>query len=323
MPRHDWALPEVRTIHDSPLFDLVDRARGVHRAHQPPNEVQLCTLVSVKTGGCSEDCGYCAQSSHHRAIKSEAMLTLEEVIRLAREAKAAGATRLCMGTAWRGPKAGPAFDRVLSMVRGVKEVGLETCVTLGLLDETHATRLREAGLDSYNHNLDTSREYYPSVVTTHSFEDRLETLRRVREQGIQICSGGIVGMGETLDDRCRLLIELAAMDPHPDSVPINALVPVRGTPLGDRPPVDPLEVVRLVATARVMMPSARIRLSAGRKELTREAQLLAMYAGANSIFFGERLLTTENASEVSDTELLRAAGLHGQTPRPRDDRPEA
>jgi len=321
MPRHDWTLPEVRAVHDLPLFELVDRARAVHREHQPANEVQLCSLVSVKTGGCTEDCGYCAQSARHHAVRGEAMLSVEEVVRLAREAKAVGATRLCMGTAWRGPRPGPAFERVLAMVREVKAVGLETCVTLGLLEDEHARALRAAGLDSYNHNLDTSREYYPSVVTTHSFEERLATLRRVRAHGIGICSGGILGMGESLDDRCRLLIELAALEPHPDSVPINALVPIAGTPLADRPRVDPLEVVRMVATARIMMPAARVRLSAGRKELGREAQLFAMYAGANSIFLGERLLTTENTSAGSDAELLRAAGLRGQPPRPRAPEP--
>ncbi len=317
MSRHDWTLPEVRAIHDLPLFELVDRARAVHRDHQPANEVQICSLVSVKTGGCTEDCGYCAQSSRHQAVRSEAMLSVEEVVRLAREAKANGATRLCMGTAWRGPKTGPAFERVLTMVREVKAVGLETCVTLGLLEDEHARALRAAGLDSYNHNLDTSREYYPEIVTTHSFEDRLATLRRVREQGISLCSGGILGLGEAVDDRCRLLIELATLDPHPDSVPINALIPIPGTPLEARPRVDALDVVRLVATARILMPTARVRLSAGRKELGREAQLFAMYAGANSIFLGDRLLTAENASAESDAELLRAAGLRGQPPRPR------
>lgn len=317
MSRHDWTLAEVRALHELPLFELIDRARAVHRVHQPESEVQLCSLVSVKTGGCSEDCGYCAQSARHHAVPSERMLTVEEVVARAHEAKANGATRLCMGTAWRGPKAGAAFERVLAMVREVKAVGLETCVTLGLLDDEQARALRAAGLDSYNHNLDTSREYYPTIVTTHSFEDRLATLRRVREQGIQLCSGGILGLGESLDDRCRLLIELSSLRPHPDSVPINALVPIPGTPLGTRPRVEPLEVVRLVATARLMMPGARVRLSAGRQELSREGQLLALYAGANSLFLGDRLLTTGNPTVDLDAELLGAAGLHGQAPAPR------
>ena len=312
--RHDWTLDEVRGLHDLPLFDLVDRARAVHLEYQPKNEIQLCSLVSVKTGGCSEDCGYCAQSSRHQSLKSQAMMTVEQVVVAAREAKANGATRLCMGTAWRGPKHGAAFDRVLAMVREVKAIGLETCVTLGMLDDEHVAKLAEAGLDSYNHNLDTSRDYYPRVINSHTFDDRLATLRRVRSGGIKLCSGGIIGMGEKLDDRCQLLIELAALDPHPDSVPINALVPIAGTPLEHLPRIDPLDLVRMVAVARLMMPFARVRLSAGRKELTREAQLLCMYAGANSIFYGDRLLTTDNPAEQSDSALLEAAGLHGQAP---------
>jgi len=312
--RHDWTLEQVRGLHDLPLFDLVDQSRAVHLEHQPRNEVQLCTLLSVKTGGCSEDCGYCSQSSRHKSLKAEPMMTVEQVVAAARDAKANGATRLCMGTAWRGPKHGAAFERVLTMIREVKAQGLETCVTLGMLDEEHARQLAEAGLDSYNHNLDTSRDYYPKVITSHTFEDRLRTLRAVRAQGIKLCSGGIIGMGEKLDDRCLLLIELASLDPHPDSVPINALVPIKGTPLENQPRVEPLELVRMVAVARIMMPRARVRLSAGRKELSREAQLLCMYAGANSIFYGDRLLTTDNPGEDSDSALLEAAGLHGQAP---------
>ncbi len=312
--RHDWTLEQVRGLHELPLFDLVDQSRAVHLEHQPKNEVQLCTLLSVKTGGCSEDCGYCSQSSRHRSLKAEPMMTVEQVVAAARDAKANGATRLCMGTAWRGPKHGSAFERVLTMIREVKAQGLETCVTLGMLDEEHARQLAEAGLDSYNHNLDTSREYYPRVITSHTFEDRLRTLQVVREHGIKLCSGGIIGMGEKRDDRCRLLIELSTLNPHPDSVPINALVPIPGTPLEDQPVVDPLDLVRMVAVARIMMPKARVRLSAGRKALTREAQLLCMYAGANSIFYGDRLLTTDNPGEDSDSALLAAAGLRGQSP---------
>jgi biotin synthase len=312
--RHDWTLEEVRRIHDQPLFELIDQARALHVAHHAPSTIQLCTLLSVKTGGCPEDCGYCSQSSKHKSLKSEAMLSLEDVLAAARDAKATGATRLCMGAAWRGPKDGPAFERVLEMIREVKAMGLETCVTLGMLTEEQAQRLREAGLDSYNHNLDTSREHYPSIITTRTFDDRLATLRRVREAGIRVCSGGIIGMGESLDDRCRLLIELASLDPHPDSVPVNALVPIAGTPLGHLPKVDPLDLVRMVATARILMPKSKVRLSAGRKELTREAQLLAMYAGANSIFYGEKLLTTPNPEADSDDALLASAGLKGEVP---------
>ena len=313
--RHDFTLAEVRAIHDTPLFELVDRARAVHRRFHADNEVQLCTLLSVKTGGCPEDCSYCSQSSHNdTAVKGEAMLPIADVIAQARAAKERGATRFCMGAAWREPKEGPAFDRVLEMVRGVKELGLEACVTLGMLSDSQADRLKAAGLDAYNHNLDTSRAHYKSIITTRTFDDRLATLRRVRKAGITVCSGGIIGMGEGIDDRCSMLIELATLDPHPESVPINALVRVEGTPLAAMPPVDPLELVRLIATARIMMPRTRVRLSAGRTEMPREAQLLALYAGANSIFYGERLLTTPNPGEDADTELIRLAGLRAQAP---------
>lgn len=312
--RHDWTLEEVKSLYERPLFELIDASRAVHLAHHAPSTIQLCTLVSIKTGGCPEDCGYCSQSSKHRSLKGEPMLKLADVLAAARDAKASGATRLCMGAAWRNPKDGPSFDRVLEMVREVKALGLETCVTLGMLTADQATRLKEAGLDSYNHNLDTSREHYPSIVSTRTFDDRLATLKHVRTAGIRVCSGGIIGMGESLDDRCRLLIELSTLDPHPDSVPINALVPIAGTPLGNLPHTDPLDLVRMVATARIMMPRAKVRLSAGRKELTREAQLFCMYAGANSIFYGEKLLTTANAEANSDDLLLKSAGLNGEAP---------
>jgi biotin synthase len=315
--RHDFTLREVRALHDAPLFELLDRARAVHRQFHVEDEVQLCTLLSVKTGGCPEDCSYCSQSSHHEtSVKGEAMLPVADVIASARAAKARGATRFCMGAAWREPKEGPNFERVLEMVRGVKEVGLEACVTLGMLTDSQAERLKDAGLDAYNHNLDTSRAHYRSIITTRTFDDRLATLKRVRNAGITVCSGGIIGMGESLDDRCAMLIELASLDPHPESVPINALVRIEGTPLAAMPPIDPLEFVRLIAVARIMMPKSRVRLSAGRSELSREAQLLALYAGANSIFYGERLLTTPNPDEDADTELIRAAGLRAQAPAP-------
>jgi biotin synthase len=308
--RHDWTVAEVRALHDLPLFELVDRARAVHLEGHPKSEVQLCTLLSVKTGGCPEDCAYCPQSSHHdTSVKGEAMLKVDEVLAAARRAKDAGATRFCMGAAWREVKDGPAFDRVLDMVRGVKSLGLEACVTLGMLKEEQATRLKEAGLDAYNHNLDTSREHYRSIISTRTFEDRLSTLRRVRSAGITVCSGGIIGMGESVDDRCGLLVELSGLDPHPESVPVNALVRVAGTPLEALPPIDPIDLVRMIATARILMPKSRVRLSAGRTDLSREAQLLCLYAGANSIFYGERLLTTPNPGPDGDSDLLRAAGL--------------
>lgn len=313
--RHDWTLAEVRALHDLPLFLLLDRARAVHLANHPESEVQLCTLLSVKTGGCPEDCKYCPQSSHYdTSVKGEAMVPLEDVLSAARRAKEQGATRFCMGAAWREPKEGPAFERVLEMVRGVKSMGLEACVTLGMLSDSQAERLKDAGLDAYNHNLDTSRQHYKSIISTRTYDDRLATLRRVRKAGITVCSGGIIGMGESVDDRVGMLIELATLDPHPESVPINALVRVPGTPLESLPPVEPLELVRLIATARIVMPRSRVRLSAGRTELGREAQLMCLYAGANSIFYGEELLTTPNPAEDADRDLIRAAGLNVAAP---------
>jgi biotin synthase len=247
-------------------------------------------------------------------VKGEAMLKVEDVVGAARRAKEQGATRFCMGAAWREVKDGPAFDRVLEMVREVKGMGLEACVTLGMLNASQAEKLKAAGLDAYNHNLDTSRENYRSIISTRTYDERLATLRNVRAAGITVCSGGIIGMGESLDDRCRMLIELSNLDPHPESVPINALVRVEGTPLAALPPIDPLELVRLIAVARLMMPRSKVRLSAGRSELGREAQLLCLYAGANSIFYGDRLLTTGNPAEDEDRDLIRAAGLRTQAP---------
>lgn len=308
--RHDYTRAEVRAIHDLPLFELIDRARAVHLAHHPQSEVQLCTLLSVKTGGCPEDCAYCPQSAHYKTpVDRERMLSVDEVVASARRAREVGATRLCMGAAWREVKEGPAFEQVLEMVRRVKAEGLETCVTLGMLSAEQALRLKQAGLDAYNHNLDTSPEFYRSIVTTRAFEERLATLGHVRAAGITVCTGGIIGMGEGIEDRAAMLVELSRLDPHPESVPINALVRVPGTPLESLPPIDPLELVRMVATARILMPRSRVRLSAGRSELGREAQLLCMYAGANSIFYGEKLLTTPNPGPDEDTDLLRSAGL--------------
>jgi biotin synthase len=305
----------VRALYDRPLLPLIDEARAVHRAHHPDNEVQLCTLLSVKTGGCPEDCAYCPQSSHYdTGAGPEKMLDVNAVIASARRAKEAGSTRFCMGAAWREVKDGPAFDRVLDMVRGVKGLGLEACVTLGMLSESQAARLKEAGLDAYNHNLDTSRENYRSIIKTRTFDDRLRTLSAVRSAGITICSGGIIGMGESIDDRCEMLRTLANLEPQPESVPINALVPVEGTPLAEMPPVDPLDLVRMIAVARILMPKTRVRLSAGRTALSREAQMLCMYAGANSIFYGEKLLTTPNPGADEDLALIRDAGLGTMAP---------
>jgi biotin synthase len=311
----EFSREHVRALYDRPLFQLIDEARAVHRAHHKDDEVQLCTLLSVKTGGCPEDCAYCPQSSHYETtVEPEKMVDVKSVIASAKKAKELGSTRFCMGAAWREVKDGPAFDRVIEMVRGVKAEGLEACVTLGMLTEAQAVRLKEAGLDAYNHNLDTSRENYRSIIKTRTFDDRLNTLKNVRKAGITICSGGIIGMGESIDDRCEMLRTLANLSPQPESVPINALVAVQGTPLAEMPPVDPLDLVRMIAVARILMPKTRVRLSAGRTSLGREAQLLCMFAGANSIFYGDTLLTTPNPGEDEDRSLLRAAGLTAQAP---------
>ncbi len=314
--RHDWTLAQLRELYDLPLFELLDRSRQVHLAHFGANDLQLCTLLSVKTGGCPEDCGYCAQSSKHKKspVLPQAMLDVPAVLEAARSAKQQGATRFCMGAAWRSVKDGPAFEKVLDMIRGVKAEGLEACVTLGMLSEAQAARLKAAGLDSYNHNIDTSREHYSQVITTRTFDQRLETLRHVRRAGIGICCGGIIGMGETLDDRCRMLIELSALAPHPESVPINSLVAIPGTPLEHLPKLDPLDVVRMIATTRVVLPTSRVRLAAGREQLGREGQVLCLYAGANSIFYGDQLLTTPNPEPGTDAELIRATGLKPLAP---------
>jgi biotin synthase len=313
--RHDWTVAEIRAIHDLPLPQLMLRAQTLHHAHHPADEVQLCSLLSVKTGGCPEDCAYCPQSSRHDSpLSAERMLSKDEVLEAATRARAAGATRFCMGAAWREVKDGPAFESVLEMVRGVRGLGLEACVTLGMLSEGQAQRLAEAGLTAYNHNLDTSREFYGSIITTRRYDDRLRTLSNVRRAGITVCCGGIIGMGESIGDRCAMLATLANLDPQPESVPINALVASAGTPLADRPPVDPVELVRMIASARIVMPASKVRLSAGRLELSRESQLLCLLAGANSIFYGEKLLTTGNPDTTADQALLRAAGLRPSAP---------
>ncbi|MCJ2009653.1 biotin synthase BioB [Methylobacterium sp. J-092] len=314
--RHDWTVEEIRAIHDLPLLDLVFRAASVHRAHNDPADIQRASLLSIKTGGCPEDCAYCPQSAHHKGtgMAKERLMPVDAVLREAAEAKAAGAHRFCMGAAWRQPKDGPEFDAVLAMVRGVRGLGMEACVTLGMLTPSQAGRLAEAGLTSYNHNLDTGPDFYEDIISTRTYADRLQTLDNVREAGIGLCCGGIVGMGEGVTDRAAMLQVLANHAPHPESVPINALVAVEGTPLEDRPPVDPLDLVRMCATARIVMPKARVRLSAGRKGLTREAQILCFLAGANSIFYGERLLTTANNETDSDAALLRDIGITVATP---------
>jgi biotin synthase len=317
MARHDWSAAEVRALHDLPLLDLLYRAQTEHRAHFGDNKVQLCSLLSVKTGGCPEDCAYCPQAARYQTgVAAEPLLSSGEVLAAARKAREAGATRFCMGAAWREVKDGAQFDRVLEMVRGVKELGMEACCTLGMLTAEQARRLKQAGLDAYNHNLDTSREKYGDIVTTRDYGDRLRTLRHVREAGIGVCCGGIIGMGESVADRCELLRTLAAQDPHPESVPINMLVRVQGTPLFEQPPASTIEMVRMIATARILMPAAMVRLSAGRQQMSEEAQLLCMMAGANSVFFGEKLLTTGNPEYEQDMALFRAAGIEPLEPRP-------
>jgi len=316
MVRHDWTLAEVREIHDLPLLDLVHRAQGVHREHFGDNRVQLCSLLSVKTGGCPEDCAYCPQAArYHTGVHAEPLMEVGDVLAAARKAREAGATRFCMGAAWREVKDGPLFDRVLEMVRGVKRLGMEACCTLGMLTAEQAGRLKEAGLDAYNHNLDTSREKYGEIITTRTYDERLRTLENVRRAGISVCCGGILGMGESVDDRCEMLRTLAAQNPHPESVPINMLVAVAGTPLATRPPVSTMEMVRAIATARILMPRAMVRLSAGRQQMSEEAQLLCMMAGANSVFFGEKLLTTGNPAYAQDMALFDAAGIAALEPR--------
>jgi biotin synthase len=300
----------VRGIYEAPLPHLVLRAMLVHREHNDPLRVQHCTLSNIKQGGCPEDCHYCPQSAHFRTgVNNARMLEVDDVLAEARVARDAGSTRFCMGAAWRDVRDGHEFDTVLEMVRGVREMGMEACVTLGMLTAEQAARLKQAGLTSYNHNLDTSREFYPRIITTRTFGERIETIRHVRDAGIEVCCGGILGMGEGREDRIALLHELACLDPYPESVPINALVPVAGTPLGAQPPIDGIEMVRAIATARILMPKARVRLSAGRTAMSDETQALCFLAGANSIFTGEKLLTTPNPGEDHDAALMAKLGL--------------
>lgn len=307
--RHDYGPDEVEALLSRPLLDLLFEAQLVHRAHFPANAVQLSELLSIKTGGCPEDCGYCPQASRHQTgLEREETLAVEEVLARARAAKEGGATRFCMGAAWRGPK-DRELDPVLAMVRGVKSLGLEACATLGMLTREQAERLHEAGLDYYNHNLDTSPEHYGEIISTRTYQDRLETLGHVREAGMHVCCGGIVGLGESRRDRAGLLVALANQPEHPESVPINLLVKVAGTPLAQVDELDPFELVRTIAAARIMMPRSYVRLSAGREKMSDELHALCFMAGANSIFFGEKLLTTPNAGAARDQRLFERLGL--------------
>jgi len=311
--RNDWTIQEIQEIYNTPLLDLVFRAAAVHRQFNNTGEVQVCTLLSIKTGGCTEDCAYCPQAArYHTNVKVHALMQKEEVLEYAAKAKAAGSTRFCMGAAWREVRNNRDFDRVLEMVKGVNEMGMEVCCTLGMLTEEQAKKLADAGLYAYNHNLDTSSEYYHEIITTRTYDDRLRTLENVRQAGISVCCGGIIGLGETHEDRIKMLHTLSTLPEHPESVPVNALVPVPGTPLADNPAVDVWDMVRMIATARILMPKAMVRLSAGRTSMSVADQALCFLAGANSIFAGEKLLTTPNPSFEEDNAMFRLLGL---TPR--------
>jgi biotin synthase len=308
--RTDWTRQEVAVIYRQPLLDLLLRAQNVHRERHPANEVQMCRLLSIKTGGCPEDCAYCPQSARYSTgVERQMLLDTEEVLPAARRAKAEGSTRFCMGAAWRQAPQGSEFDSVLESVRAVAALGMEVCCTLGMLTELQAAQLKAAGLTAYNHNLDTSPEFYGNIISTRLYQGRLDTIAAVRKAGITVCCGGILGMGESEDDRIGLLHQLAMLDPHPESVPINMLVRAEGTPLAEAPDLDPLIMVRTIACARILMPRSMVRLAAGRKQMSREAILLCFMAGANSIFTGEKLLTTPNPAADEDAELLEELGL--------------
>jgi biotin synthase len=308
--RHDWSVAEIESTYTAPLPDLVFRAQTVHRAHHSPNEVQGCILLSIKTGGCPEDCAYCPQSAHYKTdVTRTELVSLEEMTAAATRAREQGATRFCMGAAWRDVPDGPPFEQVLDMVRVVRGLGMEACCTLGMLTQEQADALGEAGLTAYNHNLDTSPGFYGHIITTRTYQDRLDTLARVRQAGVTVCCGGIIGMGEDRQVRYRLLQQLAALDPHPESVPINMLVRVHGTPLADMTSEDPLEMIRTIATARILMPGSFVRLAAGRLSLSDEAQALCFLAGANSVFLGDKLLTTPNPGASHDETLLNRLGM--------------
>lgn len=312
--RNDWTREEITEIYNTPVMDLVYRAATVHRAYHDPNEVQVCTLLSVKTGGCPEDCAYCPQAArYHTNVKVHKLMEVDEVITAAKNAKEAGSTRFCMGAAWREVRDNKDFDKVLDMVKGVNGMGMEVCCTLGMLSEEQAEKLKDAGLYAYNHNLDTSEEHYDEIISTRTFDDRLDTIDNVRKAKISVCSGGIIGMGESHNDRVGMLHTLATMDEHPESVPVNALVPVEGTPLEDQPRVSIWEMIRMIATARIIMPNAMVRLSAGRVRMSVEEQALCFLAGANSIFAGDKLLTTPNPEEDMDKQMFQTLNLK---PRP-------
>ena len=308
-----WTRDAAKALHDLPLMDLLFRAQTVHREHFDPNKVQTSKLLSIKTGGCAEDCAYCSQSARNGStLSASKLIEVQRVLNEARKARDGGATRFCMGAAWREPK-DRDMDALVAMVEGVRGLGMETCMTLGMLDDNQVVRLRDAGLDYYNHNIDTSERYYSEVITTRTFADRIDTMNRVQEAGIKVCSGGILGMGEETQDRVDMLVTLANMSPAPDSVPINMLMPQEGTPLADAKPIEPIDFVRVIATARIMMPTSYVRLSAGRSEMSDEMQAMCFLAGANSIFVGETLLTAENPEQDTDAILFAKLGIQAET----------
>lgn len=322
--RHNWTKEEILAIYNKPMMDLLFEAATIHREYHDPNVVQVSTLLSIKTGGCPEDCGYCPQAArYHTDITGNDLMTVSHVKAQALRAKASGSSRVCMGAAWRNVKDGPEFDQVLEMVRTINKLEMEVCCTLGMLTENQAQRLAEAGLYAYNHNLDTSEEYYKEVISTRGFEDRLQTIDNVRKTNVTVCSGGIIGMGETEADRAGMLVALATLDPQPESVPINALVAVDGTPLEDQKPVEIWEMIRMVATTRIVMPQTQVRLSAGRTNMSREGQAMCFFAGANSIFAGDKLLTTPNPDVNEDMKMFEMLGLVPQKPFVKAPQPES
>ena len=313
--RHDWTKEEILAIYNKPMMELLYEAATVHRRYHNPNTVQVSTLLSIKTGGCSEDCGYCPQAArYHTDIEGNDLMSVQQVKAQALRAKASGSSRVCMGAAWRNVKDGPEFDQVLEMVRTINKLDMEVCCTLGMVTENQAKRLAEAGLYAYNHNLDTSEEYYKEVISTRGYEDRLQTIENVRKTNVTVCSGGIIGMGEAVEDRAGMLVSLSTLNPQPESVPINALVAVEGTPMEDEKPVEIWEMIRMVATTRIVMPKTQVRLSAGRTQMSREGQAMCFFAGANSIFAGDKLLTTPNPDVNEDMAMFEVLGLNAQQP---------
>lgn len=321
--RNNWTREEIIAIYNKPLMDLLYEAASIHREHHNPNVVQVSTLLSIKTGGCPEDCGYCPQAArYHTDVEGNDLMGVQQVKAQALRAKASGSSRVCMGAAWRNVKDGPEFDQVLEMVRTINKLDMEVCCTLGMLTENQAQRLAEAGLYAYNHNLDTSEEYYKEVISTRGFEDRIETIQNVRKTNVTVCSGGIIGMGESIEDRAGMLVALSTLNPQPESVPINALVAVEGTPMEDEKPVEIWEMIRMVATTRIVMPETQVRLSAGRTNMSREGQAMCFFAGANSIFAGDKLLTTPNPDVNEDMKMFEMLGLQPQKPFIKKMQPE-